>query len=314
MRNIIISKRYFIEKRFIMYDIFISYRRDGGEALACLLCTKLRQMGCSVFYDVESLRSGKFNTRIFSVIQECTDVIVVLPERGLDRCIDENDWVRKEIAYSIANDKNIIPVMMRNFEWPKILPEEMGDIVNYNGVSANMEYFDATFEKLLTMLRSVSGKSMLNRAFYLLYYSFSPYTDQRLIRSKLIVKGTYEVRLYVNMKDDGKYEYSYCGTLSETDNNYYIHLNNNESTEKMNIVLYKPAGNLNRFIGIITALSPAMTPVSFKCACFDCGEERKINEKVFRQVLKHENREWNNELLALETYQINLFYSDVIYM
>lgn len=61
--------------------------------------------------------------------------------------------------------------------------------------------------------------------------------------------------------------------------------------ENSNIVLYKPVGNLNRLIGIITALIPAMTPVSFKCACFDCGEESKINKKVFRQVLKHENRE-----------------------
>lgn len=39
----------------------------------------------------------------------------------------------------------------------------------------------------------------------------------------------------------------------------------------------------------------------------------EINEKVLQQVLKHDNREWNNELLALETYQINLFYSDVIF-
>ncbi len=298
---------------FAMYDIFISYRRDGGEALACLLCTKLRQMGCAVFYDVESLRSGKFNTKIFSVIQECTDVIVVLPEHALDRCGDENDWVRKEIAYSIKHNKNIIPVMMRNFQWPKTLPSEMSELKNYNGISANMEYFDATFEKLLSMLRSVSNKSIVNRIFSLFYYSFSPYTDQRLIKSKLIIKGTYEVQLYVNIKNDEKYEYSYNGTLSESDTNYYIHLNNNESSEQLNIILYKPAGVLNRFIGLMTALSPAMTPVSFKCACFDSNEKMEINEKVLQQVLKHDNREWNNELLALETYQINLFYSDVIF-
>ena len=50
----------------------------------------------------------------------------------------------------------------------------------------------------------------------------------------------------------------------------------------------------------MTALSPAMTPVSFKCACFDSNEKMEINEKVLQQVLKHDNREWNNELLALE--------------
>lgn len=60
-------------------------------------------------------------------------------------------------------------------------------------------------------------------------------------------------------------------------------------------------------------MTPAMPPVSFKCACFDSNEKKEINEKVLQQVLKHDNREWNNDLLALETYQINLFYSDVIF-
>lgn len=126
-------------------------------------------MRCAVFYDVESLRSGKFNTKIFSVIQECTDVIVVFPEYALDRCGDENDWVRKEIVYSIKHNKNIVSVMMRNFQWPKTLPSEMSELQNCNGVSANMEYFDATFEKLLSMLRSVSDKSIVNKMFYLFF-------------------------------------------------------------------------------------------------------------------------------------------------
>lgn len=83
----------------VKYDIFISYRREGGEAMACLLCDKLRQREFKVFYDVESLRSGKFNDEIYDVIHNCTDVICVLPENALDRCQDEEDWVRREIAY-----------------------------------------------------------------------------------------------------------------------------------------------------------------------------------------------------------------------
>lgn len=136
------------------FDIFVSYRRDGGEALACLISERLKQREFSVFYDVESLRSGKFNEKIFSVIDSCTDVIVVLPQNGLDRCVNEDDWVRKEIAYAIKAKKKIIPIMMRNFEFPKVLPEDIDDIRNFNGVSANMEYFEASFEKLLSMLES----------------------------------------------------------------------------------------------------------------------------------------------------------------
>lgn len=37
------------------YEVFVSYRRDGGEALACLISERLNQREYSVFYDVESL-------------------------------------------------------------------------------------------------------------------------------------------------------------------------------------------------------------------------------------------------------------------
>lgn len=134
------------------YQIFVSYRRDGGEALACLISERLKQQGFETFYDVDSLRSGKFNEAIFSVINECEDVIVVLPPNGLDRCKNADDWVRKEIAYALKTNKNIVPVMMRNFEFPEDLPEDIDELRNFQGISANMEYFDAAFEKLLSML------------------------------------------------------------------------------------------------------------------------------------------------------------------
>ena len=77
------------------YDVFISYRRDGAEYLAHNLYERLRENGFTVFQDVESLRSGKFNVALYDVILSCKDVIVVLPPHGLDRCVNEDDWVRK---------------------------------------------------------------------------------------------------------------------------------------------------------------------------------------------------------------------------
>ena len=112
------------------YDIFISYRRDGGETLACLLTDRLKQLGFTVFYDVESLRSGLFNIKLYEVIENCRDVIIVLPEHALDRCTNEDDWVRREISHAIKYKKNIVPVMMRNFNWPDDLPDEMNSLPN----------------------------------------------------------------------------------------------------------------------------------------------------------------------------------------
>ena len=134
------------------YQIFISYRRDGGEDLARLLEYKLTERGFKVFFDVESLRSGAFNTALFEKIAECTDVLVVLPPHGLDRCTDPNDWVRLEIARAIELKKNVIPIMMRNFTFPENLSEDIAPLRYLNGVGANNELFDAVIEKIVSKL------------------------------------------------------------------------------------------------------------------------------------------------------------------
>lgn len=51
------------------HDVFISYRRDGGEYTAKILRDRLSELGYAVFFDVESLRSGDFNTKLYSVIE-----------------------------------------------------------------------------------------------------------------------------------------------------------------------------------------------------------------------------------------------------
>ena len=55
--------------------IFISYRRDGGEIMAHTLHDKLTARGFQVFYDIESLKSGTFNTKLYEEIEACTDFI-----------------------------------------------------------------------------------------------------------------------------------------------------------------------------------------------------------------------------------------------
>lgn len=50
------------------YDIFVSYRRSSYDT-ANLIATRLRAAGYSVFFDMETLRSGKFNEQLFDVIE-----------------------------------------------------------------------------------------------------------------------------------------------------------------------------------------------------------------------------------------------------
>ena len=146
------------ESEALKYQIFISYRRDGGESLAMLLRDRLREKGYQVFLDVESLRSGDFNEALYGVIEQCTDVLLVLPPNGLDRCIgNPDDWVRREIEHAFACEKNIIPVLMRNFQFPeeRDLPPKMKFLSKMNGVPASMDYFDAVIDKIVNqMLKS----------------------------------------------------------------------------------------------------------------------------------------------------------------
>ena len=46
------------------YDIFISYRRDGGAETAKHLRDILTAKGYSVFFDTDSLRNGTFNQEL----------------------------------------------------------------------------------------------------------------------------------------------------------------------------------------------------------------------------------------------------------
>lgn len=146
------------------YDIFISYRRSSFES-AQMIATSLKAKGYKVFLDVESLRGGKFNDQLFSVISQCQDFLVVLPGGALDRCSDSQDWVRLEVCHAMTCGKNIIPVMLAGFEWPDPMPFGMDELKMYQAVAAtSKEYYDLTIERLCKYLKSLpSTKKVLNK-------------------------------------------------------------------------------------------------------------------------------------------------------
>lgn len=132
------------------YDIFISYRRTSFD-MANLIAMKLSAAGYRVFVDIETLRAGKFNERLLEVIEECKDFILVLPPNALDRCANDDDWVRREVEHAIKHKRNIIPVMLRDFQWPSsdALPEGMRDLPLYNGITiADANLFVENIERL----------------------------------------------------------------------------------------------------------------------------------------------------------------------
>lgn len=130
------------------YDIFISYRRSSYDT-ANLVATRLRADGYSVFFDMETLRTGKFNEQLFGAIEQCQDFVVVLPPNALDRCVNEDDWVRLEVCHAMKHNKNIIPVILNGFQWPNPMPVGMEELCNYQAITASsIEYFDLALERM----------------------------------------------------------------------------------------------------------------------------------------------------------------------
>ena len=134
------------------HDIFISYRRDGGEHLAGRVKDALENRGFSAFLDVEDLKSGKFNEALLRKIEDATDFIVILTPGCLERCKNEGDWLRREIRHAIEKKRNIVPVMARGFDMPLAgsLPDDIADLPEYNGLTPAHELFEASIDRLVS--------------------------------------------------------------------------------------------------------------------------------------------------------------------
>ena len=147
------------------YDIFISYRRKGaGAGVAGELQAKLENLGYKVFLDVDEIGSGQFPEQIERAISECKDFILVLSPGTLDRCVEEEDWVRREILQAQNQNKNIIGVGLPGFFMPEVesLPDPLKPMTTIQVFSWTHEYRTASFAKIAENLVSTQLKKKKN--------------------------------------------------------------------------------------------------------------------------------------------------------
>ena len=137
------------------FDVFISYRREGGAFAARLLFERLGRDGLRVFLDVDLLKSGRFDSKLLRQIQSATNFVLVLSEGSLERCRLRDDWLRREVSHAIHCGRNIIPILMPGFGWPKEsrLPPDLRRLPSYNGIIYEHEHFDGVIEQLHQFLR-----------------------------------------------------------------------------------------------------------------------------------------------------------------
>jgi hypothetical protein len=135
------------------YDIFISYRREGGDKYARTIQQALEKR-YRVFLDFDELRDGVFDQRIMDAISGSSVFLLILSKGALDRCVNEKDWVRQEILQAIECGCHIVPVTIVDdgFEGvPSNLPEELQHAVGQHQFSELQmkTLFRASMEQLV---------------------------------------------------------------------------------------------------------------------------------------------------------------------
>src|SRR5579871_2792729 len=96
-------------------SVFISYRRDASAFMARAVFQDLRSHGIDVFMDVESIDSGRFDQIILNQIAARPYFLLILTPGTLDRCVEPDDWVRREIEEAMRLNRVIIPLTTPNF-------------------------------------------------------------------------------------------------------------------------------------------------------------------------------------------------------
>ena len=114
------------------YDVFISYRRDGGSHYARMLDLAFRLMGVKPFFDREEIKRGYFDKTILTHIERAKYFLFVLTPNSLNRCmVDADDWVKRELvtALETKDDKKIVVVTPENeVVWPDGMPQELDSL------------------------------------------------------------------------------------------------------------------------------------------------------------------------------------------
>ena len=133
------------------YEIFISYRRKYGAYVARLVYNELRNKRKNVFYDIITMKAGKFDEQIQAAIQKSKYVIAVLTPGCLDERKDE-DWMRTELESALEHNKQIINLLVDGFEFPEKMSENLKEVTRRHGIHINAEHIDASLEALIAQI------------------------------------------------------------------------------------------------------------------------------------------------------------------
>ncbi len=134
--------------------VFISYRRDDvGTYFARSVKLALEHKGYHVFLDVDDIGGGNWKKQILSEVPKREHFLLLVTPGALDRCVEEDDWVRREFQLAKDLDKNIVPVFEGKVDQAKLkfeCPKVMQGIFNYQGLTLMQSDFEGGIYRLIS--------------------------------------------------------------------------------------------------------------------------------------------------------------------
>ena len=133
---------------------FISYRRDPtGKAFARLLRQELTHRGYDAFLDVDCVDAGPWAAQITTQVPSRAHFLLLLTSGALDRCADDDDWVRREFLTAVQHGRNIVPVLEESVDLAAMraaCPEPVKAIFDFQIATIRQSSFNGDLETLVS--------------------------------------------------------------------------------------------------------------------------------------------------------------------
>lgn len=159
-----------------MAEVFISYRREDGQASAGRIYDRLLETfgHNAIFMDVDAIKYGDdFANTIDQAVSKCKVLIAVIGRNWLkladvagNRRIDNpQDFVRIEIRSALARNIRVIPVLVENASLPKPeeLPDDLKPLLRRNAIQINHASFNSDVDRLIDTLKLNAKSRKLKR-------------------------------------------------------------------------------------------------------------------------------------------------------
>jgi tetratricopeptide (TPR) repeat protein len=146
--------------------VFISYRRTNLP-WALNIYQYLTHRNYDVFFDYESIDSGDFEQIIIGNIKARAHFLLLLTPSALERCVNPDDWLRREIETALDEKRNIVPLFLENFSFgspsvSKTLTGKLAKLKSYNGLNVPTDFFQEAMERLCTRFLDVPLDAVLH--------------------------------------------------------------------------------------------------------------------------------------------------------